>query len=394
MAGEEKPYRVYKSGRGQGKLPRLPGRRKSPGSLGRPPRGPKPPRQTRSTRRRVLQVLAILFSLFVAWLAAWTLASYFSFRDGVGAANARLPADAKQALTHQGGLLWDHSTTILALGTDHANGNGRQVDAHSDSIMLVRTDPGHQRIYYLSIPRDLYVAIPGQGMNKINAAYQLGGAALAIKTVEAFTGLTINHIAIVDFGAFKKLIDDIGGIDINVPGPIHSSRFDCPFTAARCQTWNGWHFAKGMQHMNGERALIYSRVRENLLNPSENDLTRAERQQHVIEAISSKLASVTTFLNMPFIGSDLVKPLTTDLSTGDFLWLGWIRFRSGSGGAVHCRLGGTPGYAGGASVIQSSEDNRIVITEFTGQSAPQPPPPGSGPYMPGCVSGNRTISGH
>src|SRR5581483_900529 len=125
MAGEEKPYRVYKSGRGQGKIPRS-GRGPRPGSLGRPPSGPKPPREPKTTRRRILQAVGILICLFVAWLAAWILASYFSFRDGVDAANKRLPVSTKRYLAHQGGMLFDTSTTILLLGTDHADFAGRE----------------------------------------------------------------------------------------------------------------------------------------------------------------------------------------------------------------------------------------------------------------------------
>ena len=387
MAGEDKPYRVYKSGRGKGKLPRFGVGGKRPGSLGRPPAA-KSPRTRKSTRRRILQGLAIAVCLFVAWLAAWTLASYFSFRDGVNAANARLPASAKRALAHQGGLLVDSPTTILLLGTDHAAVPGRTSSHRTDSMMLMRTDPGHDRIYYLSIPRDLYVPIPGHGSNRINAAYQFGGPALTIKTIEALTGpgVKINHIAIVDFNEFKKVVDEIGGITVNVPKPILSNSFDCPFSAARYQTWKGWRFGKGEQHMNGERALVYTRIRENRLDPGENDLTRAQRQQQVIQAVSSKLAGVGTFLDLPFIGGDLMKPLATDLSTGDFVQLGWVRFRSGS---VHCRLGGDPTYVGGDSVLQSSEDNRAVISMFTGASAPQPPPPSSSAYQPGCELGNH-----
>jgi len=393
MAGEEKPYRVYKSGRGQGRLPRLSLPRRRPGPLGRPPSRLKPTREPKSTRRRVLQALAILFCLFVAWLAAWILASYFSFRDGVDAANARLPVAAKRALTHQSGLLFDTSTTILLLGTDHANIAARQSSNRSDSIMLMRTDPGNDRIYYLSIPRDLYVPIPGNGTNRINAAYQIGGPALAIQTVEALTGIKINHIAIVDFNEFKKVIDEIGGVTIDVPKPIHSNRFDCPYTAAKCQTWTGWRFGKGPQHMNGERALIYTRIRENQLDPGENDLTRAARQQQVIQAVSSQLAGVGTFLDLPFIGGDLMKPLATDLSAGEFIQLGWVRFRSGSGGSVHCRLGGDPEYVNGNAVLRSNEDNRGVVSMFIGASAPQPPPPGATAYQPGCEVGNTPFPG-
>ena len=163
--------------------------------------------------------------------------------------------------------------------------------------------------------------------------------------------MKINHIAIVDFNEFKKLIDEIGGITIDVPKPIQSNRFDCPFSAAQCRNWKGWRFGKGKQHMDGQRALIYTRIRENQLDPGENDLTRSARQQQVIQAVSSKLAGVGTFLDLPFIGGDLMKPLSTDLSAGDFIQLGWVRYRSGSGGSVHCRLGGDPEYVDGKAVL-------------------------------------------
>ena len=83
--------------------------------------------------------------------------------------------------------------------------------------MLVRTDPSHHRIAYLSIPRDLYVPVHGVGEAKINAAYQAGGAPLAIRTIREYTGLKINHVVVVDFSKFKDLIDAEGGIDVNVP---------------------------------------------------------------------------------------------------------------------------------------------------------------------------------
>src|SRR5215212_7778806 len=107
--------------------------------------------------------------------------------------------------------------------------------------MLLRADPKAHRIVYLSLPRDLRAAIPGYGEAKINAAMQIGGPKLAIKTVNAFTGLTVNHVVLVDFGSFVSLIDAVGGIDVNVPRPILSNRFDCPFsTNHRCQRWEGW----------------------------------------------------------------------------------------------------------------------------------------------------------
>jgi polyisoprenyl-teichoic acid--peptidoglycan teichoic acid transferase len=391
MAAGEKPYRVYRGGRVKGKVPlqTRPGR-DGGADTGRPkePRERRRPRRAWSWRRRILVALVGLILLFLVWCVA----SYFSFRSGVSSANARVDPATAAALSHQSGLLISHPTTILLLGTDHSQLAARSSDHHSDSIMLVRTDPSRHRISYLSVPRDLQVAIPGHGDGKINAAMQIGGPPLAIKTIEAFTGLKVDHIVVVDFGSFKSLIDQLGGVTVNNPRPILSDRFDCPYaTQARCQRWQGWRFAKGRIHLNGQLALIYSRVRVNRLAPGESDVTRGERQQAVLQAIASQLASVGTFVKLPFIGGDLMKPLTTDLSAAQLLELGWVKFRSSSGSTLHCRLGGDAGSYGGASVISPSEQNGAVIQMVLGNSAPQPPAPGSGPFGPGCVVGSQTF---
>ena len=277
------------------------------------------------------------------------------------------------------------------LGTDHStNGQaGRSSDQHSDSMMLLRTDPSRHRLVYLSIPRDLRASIPGYGAQKVNAAMQLGGPKLAIQTADGLfgPGLQVNHVVVIDMASFVQLIDAVGGIDINVPEKILSNRFDCPYTGSRCSSWQGWRFAKGMQHMNGHRALIYSRVRENRLNPADSDISRGQHQQQVMQAAMSKLASVGTFFRLPFSGSDLLKPLATDLSTLQFLQLGWVKFRAGS--TLHCRLGGRT--YGGSSDIIGDQENIAVIQMVLGNSAPQPPPPGSGLYGAGCVTGNQAF---
>src|SRR4029079_5311732 len=196
--------------------------------------------------------------------------------------------------------------------------------------------------------------IAGVGAAKINAAFQAGGPALAAKTVRQFTGLPINHVVIVDFGSLRDLVDAIGGGDIAVRAPILSNPFDCPYKQAKCNTWKGWRFGTGKQHMNGRRALVYSRIRENRLDPSEREITRGERQQAVMTAITHKLTSPRTALKMPFIGDDLLRPLTTDLSAGQFAQLAWVRFRAPEGRTLHCRLGGEGQTIDGQSVIVPS----------------------------------------
>jgi anionic cell wall polymer biosynthesis LytR-Cps2A-Psr (LCP) family protein len=138
--------------------------------------------------------------------------------------------------------------------------------------------------------------------------------------------------------------------------------------------------------MNGQRALIYSRIRENRLNPGDSDITRALRQQQVMQQTLTQLASPSMFFRLPFKGGDLLSPIATDLSTWQFAQLGWVKFRAGS--TLHCRLGGTDL---GDGYITGTQENFSVVQMVLGNSAPQLPPPGSGPYGPGCVSGSQTF---
>jgi polyisoprenyl-teichoic acid--peptidoglycan teichoic acid transferase len=388
MPTGEKPYRVYRGGRTKGRVP-LERAQARPERNGRAPRQPKirRPRRRWSWKRRIGVGLILLLVLTIVW----AIAGYLSFRSGVKKANARLDPAVPAALSKQDGLMLSNDSTILLLGRDFENNDRRVGLNNTDSIMILHTNPGRHRLAYLSIPRDLRVPIPGHGEDRINSAFARGGAPLAIRTMEDFTGLEINHLMIVDFRSFKNLIDNIGGVDINVREPILSNRFDCPYNAARCQTWQGYRFAKGVQHMDGRRALIYSRIRENQLNAGDTDITRGERQQAVLRAVMSKLLGTSMFFKLPFKGKELLGPLTTDLSAWQFVQLGWVLKRAGQDDALHCRLGGTPGDFGGASVIVASEENRGVIQMVLGNSAPQPPIPGSGPYGPGCVVGSRSF---
>ena len=392
MARGDKPYRVYRGGRVKGRVPlatrpeerrRRDGReRAKPGRVATP----RPtPRSRRSWARRIWLGLLALFVLLVVWLVA----SYLALGAAVQDANKRLgPA----ALVPQDGLLLSHPTIVMLVGTDHSTRADRRGSRRSDSLLLVRTDPKRHRLAYLSIPRDLRVDVPGHGALKVNAAFQLGGPVLTSRTIRAFTGLPIHHMVVVDFANFERLIDAVGGIDVTVPAPIISNNFDCPYaTEQRCERWGGWHFSAGRQHMDGRRALIYSRIRENRLNPAENDLTRGGRQQAVLQAITGSLLSPVTLAKMPFIADDLMAPLATDFTAGQLFQLGWLRFRSSPGRTLHCRLGGEASTIGGESFLIASEENRETLAMFTGRSAPQPPKPGSGPYGPGCVLGSARL---
>ena len=179
MGADEKPYRVYRGGRTKGRVPLT---RLEEGKRGkrRKDRDRSAPRRRR--KLHLFRWFVLLLVLALALVVAWGVTSYLSFENGMSDANGRVPDGVVSQLQKQDGLLSSKPTTILVLGTDGSAIGGRQGDNRSDSIMLVHTEPDKHRFQYLSIPRDLQVEIPGVGTAKINAAFQNGGPALALRT--------------------------------------------------------------------------------------------------------------------------------------------------------------------------------------------------------------------
>ena len=308
---DEPEYTVYRSRKG----PFSRFKRDEPGGLDdlRRERRPEP--------RRVRKPISV--GRVVKWVAlavvAWVAFSFVVFL--VSAQLADHSSDTTKAALSPGGSLLSGST-ILVLGSDARPSDTKEPGAggpaRSDSILLMRVGPGSVR--KLSILRDSQANIPGHGVQKINAAYALGGAGLAARTVEDFmgNGLKINHVLEINFENFPKLIDSLGGINVHLKHCIHSNRFGGKVLILH----------SGDQHLTGPQALQYSRVRENKCRPNEDDRARARRQQQVLSAIRSRLLSPTAFVRLPFIAwaaprtvrSDMHGPglsaLFADLATG------------------------------------------------------------------------------
>jgi LCP family protein required for cell wall assembly len=161
--------------------------------------------------------------------------------------------------------------TILLLGSDRrpddATDGGAGTGARSDTIILMRLNPDKNATALMSLPRDLKVEIPGYGVDKINAAYSIGGPKLTTRTVKRLTGLSINHVINVDFHGFQKAIDAIGCIYTDVDRRYYNDTAEFAYI----------NIPAGYQQMCGDKALQYARFRH-----EDSDLVRGIRQQDLL----------------------------------------------------------------------------------------------------------------
>jgi LCP family protein required for cell wall assembly len=223
--------------------------------------------------------------------------------------------------------------------------------------MLMRAGGGKSS--RLSIPRDTVVDIPGHGRNKINAAYAIGGPALAVETIQTYLGIKVNHLIEVNFDNFPQLVDAMGGIDYT--GGCVVSKINGGFK-------NGGYtlrLKRGTTHIDGKQALALARTRKNLCNTRESDLTRARRQQKILSAMKSRLASPWAFPRLPWIAWNTPKALKSDMSGPTLLGLFTALATSGSPPTRILKPDGfeqAPG--GGAGLHVSDAEKRREVRRF------------------------------
>ena len=189
---------------------------------------------------------------------------------------------------------------VLLLGAAGQNNPGKNL---TDTVMVMSIDNKNKKLALLSLPRDLYVSVPNNNHStKINNIYQYGlssgeGVKPIKETVEKITSLPIHYYLIVDFDAFTKIIDQIGGINVVVERDILDTRYPGPN-----YSYETFKLSKGLQQLDGATALKYVRERH---DDPEGDFGRAKRQQQVIQAVKNKLFSVQTLLNVLAINNIL-----------------------------------------------------------------------------------------
>ena len=273
----------------------------------------------------------LTFSAVKDMVASWNLTGL----PGVVLEDPQAAAPIPEELTAQGevplqsaggppSVPWDGNSRInvLVMGMDSRAAESDDIP-RTDTMILFSLDPQSRTAGMLSIPRDLWVEIPGFDYSKINTAYRLGevyniserGPGLALSTVENLLGMEIDYYAMVDFNAFEDFIDELGGITVNVPVKIVVD----PLGKHNTETLKA-----GENLLPGYLALAYARSR----NSSGSDFDRAGRQQQVVMAIRDKILSAemlpALIKNSPALYQSLSSGISSNLTLIQLVRLAWV----------------------------------------------------------------------
>jgi LCP family protein required for cell wall assembly len=312
---------------------------------------------------------------------AWIAISFVAFEISSQIQKSKL-TDMGNTL-HGNPFLAVSPQTILVIGTDirsgqfagpdeaasksclEAAGSGEAPPSNctpyrSDTLMLIRAGRGTFR--KLSVPRDTLANIPGQAANKINSAYAFGGAKLTVRTIEELLGINVDQVAIVDFDGFRKFIDTIGGVKVNVPVNV-------------CSTVSGGAFnlklSKGEHTLDGYQAITLARTRQNNLvtesgfcqdPPPITDINRTQFQQLILNGIKGRLTSPLrlpyNFIKGPFIGWNAPKAIVSSMGAWTMPQLVFAAIIGFSKGSDVLKPSGTT--AAGNLIIPPEECQRAV----------------------------------
>jgi LCP family protein required for cell wall assembly len=317
-------------------------------------------------------------------VGVWLLISFVAFAISAQIQKGKLPDSAKEALDGGPDVLAGQNILILGgdrRGDTHANASGSegQGPPRADTIMVLHASLTSFR--KLSIPRDVYAAIPDCGEQKINASLACntnspkGNPASTINTVKDFLGIDINHIVIIDFDGFADLINTLGGIEVKVRSKVCGD-----VDGGKKQGGVSIQLKRGEHTLEGEKALAFSRIRTNTCQPGEDDTDRAARQQAVLNGIKGRLTSPLrlpyNFIKGPLIGWNAPKAFISDMGGFTLPQLAIAAIFGGSGntnvlGKDGDEINATAGPGG--SIFIGEGECRRAVEELTGSEPDRDP---------------------
>src|SRR5215218_3359503 len=243
--------------------------------------------------------------------------------------------------------LTDGPLNVLVLGVD-TRPDSEEMGSRTDTIMLVQVVPKTGDVKLLSVPRDLLVEVEPGERGKINAAYNYGGVDETIDALENYSGVPVDHYAVVDFEGFERVIDAMGGVRFELK--------EGEFTEK-------WRMGQDVQRLNGHKALIFARYR----GTPGADLDRMKRQRELVGALRSEGLRWHTVKTLPQIMEVMDENIRTDLDVDGAITLGQILIRKGRHAEMTSQqLQGTPEtLPNGEQVLIPDEDaNQAILDEF------------------------------
>jgi LCP family protein required for cell wall assembly len=282
-------------------------------------KGKKPKHSKKKIIKRTILVLLALVLIVSAYFAI----KIYVVQRNVFRGGGKAPALSKDVDINQLKGEGDGRVNVLLLGV---GGPGHEGADLTDTILLASIDPINHQAALLSVPRDLWVKIPGNGSQKINATYTYGkqqskakdeqgkikdGLSLLDQTLSPILGVPIHYHVLVNFQAFKQAVDAVGGVTFDVPEQLYDP------TIAWENNYNSVIAPKGIQTFNGARALLYAKSRE-----TSSDFARGQRQRQLIVALKDKVLSLGTFANPLKVNqllSSFGNNVYTDFSLNDIM---------------------------------------------------------------------------
>lgn len=269
------------------------------------------------------------------------------------------------------------AVNVLLLGSDRRDGRAYR----TDTIIVVSVHPSQRGAVLISIPRDLYVYLPGYNMQRINAAlpfgdnfgYPGGGRAMLADTIQYNFGLSIHYFAQVDMSGFQRMVDRLDGIEVHVSCSYTDWRLISPELNPQDEdNWELYTVPAGVVHMNGDLALWYARSRAR-----SSDFDRARRQQEVLRAIHRRVLRLDLIPRIPDLYGEMIEAVSTDMTLTDIIRLAPqaaridpARVRSRFIGRDQVTSWRTP--TGGAVLLPRPEQVRALLEDSLDFEQPNP----------------------
>ena len=259
----------------------------------------------------------IAFSLLIA-LGTYGIYSFFYPNDG--------KRDTAKKISGEDTFVATGKINIVVMGVDERTEDyGR-----TDTLFVLMYEPKKDKLSLLSIPRDTRVRIPNHGWDKINHAYGYNGAETTVSTLENFLGIKLDYYVKVDLKGFQKIIDSIGGIEIDVEKRMY---YEDPWDDDGLLI----DLQPGLQTLNGQKAMHYVRYRD-----EEGDIGRIKRQQKFVKAVYEKIATPGMIIKLPSLITTLYGSIETDISLTELLKLGNTLYKNGKSNMTSFSVPGEP----------------------------------------------------